>query len=239
MSDISSSSSGKIKTVAIEGSDGAGKATQTDKLVKFLRRIGFKVGTLSFPRYTDTPAGRMLFEFMKSPRAHEYDFAHANPKLASRIYAQDRFESKEYILNLIEENDVVIFDRYVESNLLHQGGKMQTDTEIHNFSTWVYCLEYNELGLPKPDVTIYLDLPPEVSRARALKRATETGGSLDAVESDMEYVRNGTRAGRICANFWGWQVVQCVESNQTSGLPDYELTPEEIHMKIRKIVLKK
>lgn len=238
MPNTADDSSKKIKTIAIEGSDGAGKATQTEKLATFLRSIGYKVGNVSFPRYTDTPAGRMLFEFMKSPRAYEYDFAHANPKLASRIYAQDRFESKEYLQTLIRQNDVVIFDRYVESNLLHQGGKMKTDAEIHNFSTWVYCLEYNELGLPKPDVTIYLDLPPEVSRARALKRAQETGVSLDAVESDMEYVINGSRAGRICAEFWGWKVVKCVVPNENAELPPYELTPEEIHMKIREIVLK-
>lgn len=227
-----------IKKVAIEGSDGAGKATQTDKLVKFLRRNGFKVATLSFPRYTDTPAGRMLFEVMKSERAPHYDWAHANPKLASLVYAQDRAESKEYILDLIEKNDVLIFDRYVESNLLHQGGKFANEPERMAFASWLYDLEYNHFGLPKPDVTIYLDLPPEVSRARALRRAQETGGSLDAVESDMQYVINGTAAGRSYAEMFGWAVVKCVEQSQTFGLPDEELTPEEIHMKIREIVLK-
>lgn len=228
----------KIKTIAIEGSDGAGKATQTERLVKFLRRNGFKVETLSFPRYTDTPAGRMLFEVMKSERASHYDWAHTNPKLASLVYALDRAESKEYILDLIDKNDVLIFDRYVESNLLHQGGKLVHEPERMAFASWLYDLEYNHFGLPKPDVTIYLDLPPEVSRARALKRAQETGGSLDAVESDMQYVINGAAAGRSYAYLFCWAVINCVVPNENAELPPYELTPEEIHMKIREIVLK-
>ncbi|MFA5997375.1 MAG: hypothetical protein WC791_02690 [Candidatus Paceibacterota bacterium] len=228
----------KIKTIAIEGSDGAGKETQTLMLADFFRRAGIRVGNVSFPRYKDTLAGKMLFEFMKSPRAAEYDWAHANPKLASRVYAQDRFESKYYLESLIANHDIVIFDRYVESNLLHQGGKMKTEEEIINFANWLYDLEYNHLGLPKPDVTIYLDLDPEVSRERALRRARGSGIGLDAVESDMEYVRNGAKTGRLYADFFGWAVIKCVVPNQDLALPPHELTPEEVHMKIREIVLK-
>lgn len=229
----------KIKLVAIEGSDGSGKATQTEMLASYLRRHGFKVGRVSFPRYNETSAGTLLFEYLKSAKASEYDFVNSNPKLASRIYAQDRFESLDYLSGLIAQNDVVIFDRYVESNLLHQGGKMKSDVEILNFANWLYDLEYNQLGLPKPHVTIYLDLPPEVSRARALKRAEEKGESLDAVESDMEYVRNGTKAGRLYAEFFGWKVIECVVPNIDQSLPPYESTPLEIHRELREILLKK
>lgn len=229
----------KIKLVAIEGSDGAGKATQTDMLAKYLQRHGIKVGRVSFPRYNETSGGTLLFEFLKSASASQYDFVNANPKLASRIYAQDRFESLGYLQELIAQNDVVIFDRYVESNLLHQGGKLKSDTEILNFANWLYNLEYNELGLPKPDVTIYLDIPPEVSYARALKRAAEKGESLDAVESNKEYVANGTKAGRLYADFFGWQIIQCVVPNIDKSLPPYESTPLEIHRELREILLKK
>ena len=229
----------KIKLVAIEGSDGAGKATQTDLLAKYFQRNGLKVGRVSFPRYDGTPAGKMLFEFLKSPRSSDYDFVNANPKLASRIYAQDRFESLDYLTGLIERNDLVIFDRYVESNLLHQGGKLKSDVEIINFANWLYDLEYNQLGLPKPDVTIYLDIPPEVSYARALKRANEKGESLDAVESDKEYVANGTKAGRLYAEFFGWRVIKCVEPNIDPSLSPYEATPQEIHMELRELLLNK
>ena len=225
-------------TVAIEGSDGAGKATQTELLAKYFLRAGLNVGRVSFPRYEETPSGRMLFEFLRSARAQEYGFVNTNPKLASRIYAQDRFESRDYLHNLIEQNDVIVFDRYVESNLLHQGGKLKSDAEIINFANWLYDLEYNQLGLPRPDVTIYLDLPPEVSYARALKRAKEKGESLDAVESDMEYVRNGTISGRLCAKLFEWRVVECVFPGSISPfVPDYERTPFEIHQELLEIIM--
>lgn len=228
----------KTKLIAIEGSDGAGKATQTDLLANFLRE--FKVGRVSFPRYQETSAGRMLFELLKSPRAAEYDFVNSNPKLASRIYAEDRLESLGYLNELIEQNDFVIFDRYVESNLLHQGGKLKSASEMLVFADWLADLEYNELGLPRPDVTIYLDIPPEVSYARALKRAKEKGESLDAVESDKEYVKNGTLAGRLYANHFGWKVIECVVPNHNiSPFTPYECTPMEIHKKLREILFKK
>lgn len=224
-------------TIAIEGSDGSGKATQTELLAGYLQRYGFKVGRVSFPRYTGTPAGRMLFEYLKSSRASEYDFVNANPKLASRIYAQDRFESLEYLQGLIERNDAVIFDRYVESNLLHQGGKFATDSERMSFAKWLSDLEYGELGLPQPQLTVYLDLPYSIAYDRSLKRAKEKGESLDAVESDMKYVKNGCEAGRLYASMFKWKVIECVEPNRENHLiPAYEFTPEEIHQKIQDVV---
>lgn len=216
-------------TVAIEGSDGAGKATQTEMLARGFQAYGYNVGRVSFPRYNETSAGTLLFEYLKSAGASEYDFVNSNPKLASRIYAQDRFESLDYLNDLIKKNDLVIFDRYVESNLLHQGGKLKSDAEMLDFAKWLYDLEYSQLGLPKPDATIYLDLTPEYSRKRALKRAEEKGESLDAVESDMEYVRNGASAGRLYANLFGWKIVECVVQN-------YELAPEEIQRTIREFL---
>jgi len=224
-------------TIAIEGSDGAGKATQTEMLAEYFLSQGLKVGRVSFPRYDGTPAGRMLFEFLKSPRASEYNFVNANPKMASRIYAQDRFESLEYLQGLIERNDLVIFDRYVESNLLHQGGKLSTDSERTAFAEWLSFLEYGELGLPKPQLTIYLDLPYTISYARSHKRAEEKGESLDAVESDMAYVKNGWMAGKLYSAMFDWEVVECIVPEDWDQLvAKYEFTPEEIHLRIRDIV---
>lgn len=224
-------------TVAIEGSDGAGKATQTGMLVEYLQRCGFRVGRVSFPRYNATSTGRMLFDLLKSPRSREYDFVHANPKLASRIYAHDRLESLGYLEGLIEGNDFVIFDRYVESNLLHQGGKLRTDSERESFAKWLFDLEYGELELPQPRMTIYLDLPYTISIERARKRAEEKGENLDAVESNVEYIKNSWRTGKLYAAMFGWNVVRCVIPNKDDPLvADYELAPDEVHIKIRYIV---
>lgn len=228
----------EVLTIAIEGSDGAGKATQTEKLARHLSGCGLRVGRVSFPRYKETPVGRMLAEFLKSPRAMGYDFANAHPKLASRIYAQDRYESLKFINNLIAGNDVVIFDRYVESNLLHQGGKLRSDSEMAEFAKWLTGLEYEELCLPRPEITIYLDLPYTISLERARRRAEEKGESPDVVESNSEYLERSWRAGKIYAAMLKWRVIDCIiphEQNQLRALR--ELTPDEIHARIRRDVI--
>jgi dTMP kinase len=218
-------------SISIEGSDGAGKATQTEMLARRIEKQGFTVGRISFPRYNETCWGEILFERIKSPHAPDYDFAHANSKTASCIYAWDHLKSKGYIQKLLRENDYVIFDRYVESNLLHQGGKMRTREDILNFATWLYDFEYGVLELPRPDKIIYLDLPPEVSCARARSRAKSSGTTPDAVESDMEYVRTGAETGRLYAEHFGWSIVECVDAQN-----GYEKTPDEIHQEICSIL---
>lgn len=228
------------RLIAIEGSDGAGKATQTALLVDHLRAHGIKVGVISFPRYEETPAGKMLFEYMKSDRRNDYNFAEMNPRAASYIYAKDRHESLSFLQSLIDQNEVVIFDRYVESNLLHQGGKFESQAEQMEFAKWICDLEYRFHGLPQIELTIYLDLPYTISSERSRRRAEEKGGSADAVESNLNYLKNSWQAGKIYAIWFNWYVVDCIvpkPDNQLEALR--ELTQDEIHEKIKKILLLK
>lgn len=224
-------------TIAIEGSDGAGKATQTEMLVKYLKKLGYKVARVSFPRYKKTSAGKLLAEFLKSEKASEYDFANANPKLASLIYAEDRHSSRAHLGYLIRCNDFVIFDRYVESNLLHQGGKFRLEHEKADFARWLFDLEYGRFGLPHPDMVLYLDLHFTLSFGRALKRAREKGERLDAVESNAEYARNGWEAGRLYAKMFNWNIIPCVAPEESrESVAGRELTPKEIHLAIREVI---
>lgn len=213
------------RLIAIEGSDGAGKETQTNLLFKLLENQGKKVARVSFPRYNQTLGGTLLFEVLKSERADKYGFSKINPKVASKLYAMDREESLPHLHALIEANEVVILDRYVESNLLHQGGKFRTEVERIAFAEWLYKLEYEDIGLPKPDEVVYLALPFWLSRKRAELRATSGGSKLDAVEKDMEYVKAGHDAGLFYASYLKWLVVDGIENGQ-------ELSPEKIHQKV-------
>jgi dTMP kinase len=210
-------------TIAIEGSDGAGKETQSKLLKERLLRQGFSVGSVSFPLYKQTAAGWALFEALKGDNKDAYKFVNVDPKAASLLYAADRRESLPYLQSLINENNIVIFDRYVESNLLHQGGKFKTNHGKEEFARWLFNLEYGMLALPSPKVIVYLELPFEVSLARAKKRAEESGGQLDAVERDVGYVRNGHEAGIFYAKKFGWLRIPCATSD------GYELTPDEVH----------
>lgn len=212
-------------TIALEGSDGAGKATQSKMLAEYFISHGKKVAQVSFPRYGKTLGGKLLEEVLKSERAPLYDFSKTDPVVGSALYAIDRFESKAYIEELIENNDVLIFDRYVESNLLHQGGKYKTEEERIAFAKFLFNLEYGTYGLPNPQMIVYLTLPFEVTMARALSRAEKLGGTVDHVEKDVEYVKQGHDAGIFYAKHFGWRLVDCVEEGTA-------LSPEDVHTKV-------
>lgn len=213
------------RLIAIEGSDGAGKETQSALLKEWFTSKGLKVGSVSFPRYKQTAGGWFLWEALKGPEADKYAFSKVEPYAASLPYTADRRESLPFLKQEIEANDVFIFDRYVESNLLHQGGKFATNEEREAYGQWLYNLEYGMLGLPVPHVVVYLRIPFWLSQARASRRAAEIGGKLDAVERDSDYVRMGHEGGIFYAEKFGWEIVDCLEDSR-------ELSRDEVHAKV-------
>jgi len=218
------------RLISIEGSDGTGKETQTDLLFDHLENQGKKVARISFPRYNQTLGGSLLYEVLKSERAEHYCFSKAAPKVASKLYIMDREESLPFLLDLIEKNEVVIFDRYVESNLLHQGGKFKTAAERINFAAWLFNLEYEDVKLPRPHDILYLSIPFWLSQQRAELRARGGGKKLDTVEKDVEYVKNGHEAGIFYAHYFKWLIIEGIDCN--GSLEKVELTKKEIHKKI-------
>lgn len=194
-------------------------------MFKHLEGQGRRVARVSFPRYNQTLGGSLLYEVMKGDRAEGYGFSKVDPKVASKLYAMDREESLPFLRDLIERNEVVIFDRYVESNLLHQGGKFKTNEERIAFAEWLYRLEYDDIGLPRPNEVVYLSLPFWLSRKRAELRARNGGSKLDTVERDIEYVKAGHEAGIFYANYFKWMVIDGIENGQ-------EVSAEEIHRKM-------
>lgn len=207
---------------AIEGSDGSGKGTLTTNLVNVLRNeMGLRVGRISFPRYEDTVGGRCLDLVLKSTKAASFNFSNLDPYAASLTYTQDRRESLPFLRDLISNRDVVIYDRYVDSNLLHQGGKFKTDAERIKFAEWLYRLEYDDLELPRPKNTIYLMLPWEVSLRRLNERAIATNDTLDVVEQDLEYMKNSHDAGIFYAKHFKWEIIDCMDG-------EMEKTPGQI-----------
>lgn len=212
-------------SLAIEGSDGAGKETQSKLLKEALEAKGLRVASVSFPRYKETTGGWILWEALKGPDAEKYDFAKLDPYAASLPYTMDRRESRDYLQQLIADHDVVIFDRYVESNLLHQGGKIRTKRERESYASWLYRMEYGKMKLPRPDFVLYLMIPFWLSRARAQARAEATGGKLDAVEKDSNYVRMGHEGGIFYAEKFEWEVVKCLKGK-------HQLTREEVHVRV-------
>jgi dTMP kinase len=204
------------KIIAIEGIDGAGKATQTSMLAESLQARGLGCETYAFPSYNENVAGQLLAELTAGKRG---DFANADPRLASLPYSVDRFESSGKIREALAAGKIVICDRFSGSNQIHQGGKLKIEEERIAYLEWLDLIEHVKLGNPRPDLVIYLKAPVEVSlKLLAQKRAaksTEVGdGEMDQVEKDRAYLDNShAMANWLAAYYSHWRVIDCVDAD--------------------------
>lgn len=187
----------KGKLIVIDGMDGSGKATQVALLAERLERMGKKVMRLDFPRYEDNLMGRFIGECLAGKHG---DFVSADPYLASTLYAVDRFQSSEQIKNWLKKGMIVILDRYVSANQIHQGGKIRTEKERKNFLSWIEELEYGVFGLPRPDAIIYLNVPIEITQALVRKKGQKKKkvylrkGGKDTVEDSLKYLKGSRKS---------------------------------------------
>ena len=206
------------KMLVIDGNDGSGKQTQTDKLRTYLIESGRKVLRISFPRYEDTFFGR---ELKKALRGDYGNFATLDPHIAAQLYAADRWVSKAQILRELESGVYVICDRYASSNQIHQGGKISDEEKRADFLAWLEQLEYGEYKIPRPDISVYLDVPPAVS-LRNMDSKTK-----DIVETNPDYMENSHKSAQwlIARNPEKWIHVKCTDD----GLMR---TREEIHAEV-------
>ena len=220
--------------IVIDGSDGSGKATQTKLLVEKLRVQGVATETLDFPRYTDNLIGTLIGECIAGEHG---DFLHSDPFVASVLYGADRFESKSLIEGWLATGKTVVLDRYVSANQIHQGGKIADDVKRAAFLEWLDRLEYGVFGLPRPDLTIYLHMPTELSvdllkekRAKDKKSSYLQGGKQDTVELDIAYLEHAQMSAQwLMQHANGWERVACAPAGTIRDR-------EEIHADVLSIV---
>ncbi len=143
--------------IVIDGTDGAGKGTQTDILIERLTSMGKKAKRFDFPRY-GKPSAALVEQYLRGEFGKDI-----TPKQASILFAIDRFAAKDELKKALDEG-IVISNRYVSSNMGHQAGKIQDEKEREAFLNWLDELEYDILGLPRPDISIFLDVPPELGQ---------------------------------------------------------------------------
>jgi len=177
--------------IAIEGIDGAGKGTQAGRLVQSLRDLGYRVDTLQFPRYSQTTFGSAIGDFLNGRFGSLND---VHPQLAAVLYAGDRFESRSLLMQMMEENDVVVLDRFVGSNLAHQSAKLD-GTERHALIDWIEKVEFEVFGLPRPNLTVLIDMSSQMSRELVSRKAARdyTTQEADLQESDLPYLERVRR----------------------------------------------
>lgn len=211
------------KLIVIEGTDGSGKSTQFRLLTDRLESEQVKFQKLVFPQYSEPSSAliRMYLggEFGKSP-------SDVNAYAASAFYSVDRYASYRKVWGKwYEEGGLVVSDRYTTSNAVHQASKEPEDKR-EDFLNWLYDFEYDKLGLPRPDLVIYLDVPTDFTEKMLRHRETETHTHADIHEQDMQYLATCRRMGRAAAEHYGWTVIRCVRDGVMRSMEDIH---EEIY----------
>lgn len=194
------------KLIAIEGIDGSGKGTQSARLTSALTDRGLKAAMLQFPRYSKTNFGTAIGEFLNG-RFGELHQVH--PQLAAVLYAGDRFESRQLLLSLMAENDVVVLDRFVGSNLAHQSARLE-GVERDRLVTWIETIEYEVFQLPRPDANLLIDMSSAWSRELVARKAAReyTDRVADLQEADTPYLEKVRQCyRRIAESRPDWQII--------------------------------
>ena len=205
------------KLIVIEGPDSSGKSTQFRRLQQRLEQENRAFKHLVFPRYSEPSSAliRMYLggEFGGSP-------ADVNAYAASAFYAVDRFASyKQDWGQWYEQGGLVLSDRYTTSNAVHQASKEQGEKQ-QAFLKWLYEFEYDKLGLPRPDLVIYLDVPTDFTEKLLRGREAATNTSADIHEKDMSYLATCRETGRAAAKFYNWTVIDCVRDGAMRSIED-------------------
>lgn len=201
------------KLIVIEGTDCSGKETQTKLLLENLTDKGIKISTFCFPNY-ESPTGKIVGgPYLGKTDIGECWFpegaVNVDPKVACLYFAADRRYHLPIIEELLENNDIVILDRYFTSNMGHQGGKAKTVSEREEIFKWIYDLEHGMLELPVPDKILFLYMPYE--HILKLKKNREAS---DQHESSTEHLINAEAAYLQLAESYNFEKIECVEDNK-------------------------
>jgi dTMP kinase len=195
--------------ITIEGTDGSGKKTQVKKLYDYLKSKKYEVLVVSFPNYESLSSGpvRMYLGGEFGEAAECFDAYQA-----SAMYAVDRMCTMKKLMAGLTQDTVIIFDRYTQSNMIHQAGKIKGEEELDRFLEWLDKLEFETMRLPRPDKVIFLDVPVEVSYKITTAREQMKIGeawTYDIHERDKRHLVDSYLAGKYVAQKYGWDVINC------------------------------
>ncbi|HVB35046.1 MAG TPA: dTMP kinase [Patescibacteria group bacterium] len=211
--------SSRGKLLAVEGIDGAGKHTQVELLARDLDRRGIDSIHVSFPRYQSF-FGRSVAQYLTGAFGQ---LNQVDPHFSALLYAGDRLEAKRELESALAAGRDVLADRYIGSNLAHQGARVG-QARREEFLNWVRQLEYEIFGLPREDLVIYLRIPVEVAAERMASRAQKL--SRDIQEGDRRHLEEAAAVYDSLAKSEGWAVVEGFDPGAKHPRPAGEIHQE-------------
>lgn len=210
------------KLIIIEGLDGCGKSTQTALLEEYFRQQSINYRKIKLPDYS-SPSSTLVKMYLNGEFGSNAD--DVNAYAAGAFYAVDRFASfKLGWGGDYASRDVILADRYATSNSIYQMEKLDK-SKWDEYLDWSADFEYNKIGLPKPDLVIFLDMPVEISQRLMTSRYNGDEGKKDVHEADTAFLNSCRKSALYAAEKQGWRVVSC--SDGVNPLP-----VDEIHNKI-------
>lgn len=199
------------KLIAIEGIDGSGKRTQVEVLSKALRALGHSVYATGFPQY-DSWFGTMVGQFLNGGFG---PLEKVDPHFTALLYAGDRFEAKTKLEDALYNGQIVLADRYIASNLAHQGARADPEKR-QAFLEWIEHLEYDIYGLPREDLVFYLRVPPvEAQKLVAQKSARSyTSAQKDLQEASLRHLEEAAQMYDALSKRPNWNTIECFEAKR-------------------------
>lgn len=212
---------GKGKIIVLDGLDGCGKTTQLELAQSYLENIGVKCRSVSYPNYSST-SGELISEYLKGEIPCNGD---NGAYAASAMYALDRYISYNTDWREFYENGgVILSGRYTSSNAIYQLTKISPERHAQ-FLDWLIDFEYVKLGLPEPDMVLFLDMPIEISQKLLDNRYLGDDSKKDIHEANIRFLEECRKSAMYAADVCGWQIIECSDGI----LP---LPIEDIYMKI-------
>jgi dTMP kinase len=213
--------------IVFEGIDGSGKSTQTKLLVQRLKKEGKKVATFDFPQYGTKSAG-MVEEYLSGKYG---SLKEVGPYQASIFYAVDRYDASFKIRSILSKEAIIVSDRYIGSNVGHQGSKISSLSARKKFFSWLYDLEYNIFQAPKPTRSFLLKVPPRVAHHLCENKERRKTKKTDIHEESIQHLQNAERSYLHAAKLFpkDFTVIECMDKGKL-------LSRQTIHEKIWKEV---
>lgn len=211
----------------IEGIDGSGKTTQVALLRQRLEAEGHSVLQIKLPNY-GSPACAPVEQYLAG--AYGSDADSVNAYAASSFFAVDRFAYYKTVWgSAYEQGSVILSDRYVSSNLIHQCVKLPV-AQRKEYIDWLYDLEYDKMGIPRPDGVFYLDVPPQITDGLMTSRYEGDESKKDIHERNRDYLLRCYEMGMYCCDNLGFQKIRCL--NEDGTMRSREEISQEIFSKI-------